>query len=147
MEESDHVQLEAKDIAEDGASVPVAVRTDLAGPLTVTLFSVTTLHQLWGDSSFPRSSVATSPLASRWRKPETWSRGHRRREALQRPTPYSGYSGRLRLTKAERQPNGGSDMTGTNDKMRARMKDGAAEIKLLFSTRWKPATARIRRRV
>lgn len=40
VEESEHVQLEAKDIAEDGASVPIEVRTDLAGPLTVTLFSV-----------------------------------------------------------------------------------------------------------
>ena len=40
VEESEHVQLEAKDIAEDGASVPILVRTDLTGPLTMTLFSV-----------------------------------------------------------------------------------------------------------
>ena len=40
VEESDHVQLEAKEIAENGATVPVAVRTDLEGPFTVTLFSV-----------------------------------------------------------------------------------------------------------
>ncbi len=38
--ESERVQLVAKAIAEDGATVPIAVRTDLPGPLTVTLFSV-----------------------------------------------------------------------------------------------------------
>ncbi len=40
IEENERVQLLAKDIAEDGATVPVAVRTDLPGPITVTLFSV-----------------------------------------------------------------------------------------------------------
>lgn len=40
VEESERVQLEAQGIAENGATVPIAVRTDLAGPLTVTLFSV-----------------------------------------------------------------------------------------------------------
>ncbi len=40
VEESKRVQLEAQAIAENGATVPVKVRTDLAGPLTVTLFSV-----------------------------------------------------------------------------------------------------------
>ena len=40
VEESDKVHLEAKEIAENGATVPVAVRTELEGPLTITLFSV-----------------------------------------------------------------------------------------------------------
>lgn len=35
-----HVQLEAKPIAEDGATVPIRVVTDLPGHLTITLFSV-----------------------------------------------------------------------------------------------------------
>lgn len=41
VEEGAHVELEAKAIAEDGSTVPIRVVTDLAGPLTVTLFSVT----------------------------------------------------------------------------------------------------------
>ena len=40
VEESDKVHLEAREIAENGATVPVAVRTDFEGPFTVTLFSV-----------------------------------------------------------------------------------------------------------
>jgi sulfur-oxidizing protein SoxY len=40
VEEGGHVRLEAKDIAEDGSTVPIRVVTDLAGPLTVTLFSL-----------------------------------------------------------------------------------------------------------
>ncbi|RKT43580.1 thiosulfate oxidation carrier protein SoxY [Thiocapsa rosea] len=40
VEPSDHVQLQANAIAENGASVPIAIRTDLAGPLLLTLFSV-----------------------------------------------------------------------------------------------------------
>lgn len=40
VEEGPHVTLEAKAIAEDGATVPIRVSTDLAGPLTVTLFSM-----------------------------------------------------------------------------------------------------------
>jgi sulfur-oxidizing protein SoxY len=40
IEPSDHVQLHAKAIAENGASVPIAIRTDLPGPLLLTLFSV-----------------------------------------------------------------------------------------------------------
>jgi sulfur-oxidizing protein SoxY len=40
VEEGGHVQLEAKAIAEDGSTVPIRVTTDLAGPLTLTLFSV-----------------------------------------------------------------------------------------------------------
>ena len=34
--DSERVRIEAIDIAEDGASVPVAVHTDLARPVTVT---------------------------------------------------------------------------------------------------------------
>jgi len=37
--DSSRVKLEAKPIAENGATVPVAVRTDVAGPFTITLFS------------------------------------------------------------------------------------------------------------
>jgi sulfur-oxidizing protein SoxY len=39
VEQSDHVELQTKAIAENGASVPIAIRTDLPGPLLVTLFS------------------------------------------------------------------------------------------------------------
>jgi sulfur-oxidizing protein SoxY len=39
IEQSERVQLEATAIAEDGASVPIAIRTDLSGPLVLTLFS------------------------------------------------------------------------------------------------------------
>lgn len=35
-----HARLEAKSIAENGASVPLAVHTDLQGPVSVSLFSV-----------------------------------------------------------------------------------------------------------
>jgi len=38
--ESDHVRLEARDVVEDGSTVPIGVRTDLEGALTVNLFSV-----------------------------------------------------------------------------------------------------------
>lgn len=38
--ESDHVRLEARELVEDGTVVPIGVRTDLEGALTVTLFSV-----------------------------------------------------------------------------------------------------------
>jgi sulfur-oxidizing protein SoxY len=39
IEQSEHVRLEAKAIAENGANVPIAIRTDLPGPLLLTLFS------------------------------------------------------------------------------------------------------------
>ena len=40
VQESEHVHLDAEAIAENGSTVPVTVRTDLPGALTVTLFSV-----------------------------------------------------------------------------------------------------------
>jgi sulfur-oxidizing protein SoxY len=40
LEESDQVRIVAKDIAENGAVVPISVRTSLGGPLTFTLLSV-----------------------------------------------------------------------------------------------------------
>jgi sulfur-oxidizing protein SoxY len=40
VEESDRVRLAAKPIAENGATVPVGIETDLPGPLIVTFFSV-----------------------------------------------------------------------------------------------------------
>ena len=38
--ESDQVRIKAPDLAENGATVPVGVETDLAGPLVLTLMSV-----------------------------------------------------------------------------------------------------------
>lgn len=38
--ESDRVTLEAPDFAENGATVPISVRTDLEGPFVLTLLSV-----------------------------------------------------------------------------------------------------------
>ena len=40
VNENEGVRIEASDIAEDGASVPVAVHANLSGPLTVVLLSV-----------------------------------------------------------------------------------------------------------
>ena len=40
IQESDQVQMKAPDLAENGATVPVSVRTDFQGPFVLTLLSV-----------------------------------------------------------------------------------------------------------
>ena len=102
VEESERVQLEAQGIAENGATVPIAVRTDLAGPLTVTLFSVNNPTPAVGR--FEALAAAGWLLCHSHQDGEVGRcgrRGDRRRQALQRPTPYPGDGGRLRLSKSE----------------------------------------------
>ena len=113
--------------------MPIEVRTDLAGPLTVTLFSVNNPTPTVGQ--FEISPQLGGYLATRIKMAKAGD------VVVVVTADGKHYSDRRRIQvtaaaaverKRSGQPNGGNDMTGTNDKMRARMKDGAAEIKLLL---------------
>ena len=69
IEASERVQLKAEAITENGASVPVAVRTDLTGPLTLTLFSVN--NPTPALSRFELSSRLDGQLATRIKMAES----------------------------------------------------------------------------
>ena len=68
-EPSDKVKLDAPEIAENGAVVPVSVTTTLPGVTSISFFASEIRTHWLPPMSLPKARCRVSPIGSSWRKP------------------------------------------------------------------------------
>ena len=68
-EESDKVKMDAPEIAENGAVVPIAVTTTLADVTSISFLVAENPVALVASYNIPAGTMPASPTASRWRRP------------------------------------------------------------------------------